>query len=99
MYPSPGDLYSGDGLSGFREVLILDYTTPDVVYFSPTSEGWGQFFLTYSLETPIFLKVYTPCTSQPEGNSSSKTGSPFLQRCYSRVAKSFKAALAKIAGR
>jgi hypothetical protein len=97
--PLPGTIYRGDGLSGFSRIQISDYTTPDVVYFFPLSEGWTLFVLTYSLPLDVFHRVYQPCASQVEENSSSKTASPSPQPFYSRLFRFCRENLTKIAGR
>lgn len=75
-YPFPNSRWTGDGLSGFREVLILPYFDEQNVWFAPTSEGWREFFLSYSLPLEVFHRVYSPCLENPpEENSSSKIAS------------------------
>ena len=79
-YPPPNSRWRGDGLSGFREILVLPYWDEDFIFFAPTSEGWKEFFLTYSLPLEVFHRVYSPCPEPPpEENSSSKTASLWRQ--------------------
>lgn len=82
-YPLPSTLYRGDGLSGFREICILDFPPDGNVYFAPT-HSWREFFLTYHLPIEVFHRVYTPCPpeSQPEEKSSSKTASLWHRLCF-----------------
>ena len=94
--PLPGDSYSGDGLSGFREILIIDYHDGENVYFSPTSAGWIEFYLTYQLPLRVFHQVYTPCPKPAAESYFSKTASPWLQRFFSPARKFLTGALGKI---
>lgn len=89
LYPHPSTLWTGDGLSDFREIVILDFPPDGNVYFAPT-HSWREFFLTYHLPVEVFHRVYKPCPpeSQPEEKPSSKIGS-LWRRLFSMIARWF----------
>lgn len=87
-FPLPGQYYSGDGLSGFREIVVLDHFDEENVYFSPTSAGYLEFFLTYHLPVETFHRIYSPCAKPPAESYFSKTASRWLQP-FSTLARKF----------
>lgn len=96
-FPAPGKCFSGDGLSGFREIIITDEFDGEHVFFSPTSAGWKEIFLTYQMPVSVFHRVYTPCANHPPESYFSKTVSRYVRPFFFPVTKFFKAARKRIA--